>query len=445
MGKIFGGTHMLNNLIHFEGNENDFENWFKTTDNLDMFLNYFRNGNDKYIHQEKFKLQSKLGSAILEAGQQAGYTEEEFYQPMMTTKNGQRWTASHYYEAHKRSGHELIVNAFVRKLIIEQDIVKGLMYEKNGEIRKVYARKGVILSAGAIGSPKILMHSGIGPAKHLNDAKISLNRDLPVGLNLQDHLTTGLDLVLLNQSLDLSIFDLMSPKNVYNYFYGNEKKSSLTLGGCEAIGFVDRLQFMVIPAGATSDKGVVFAKNFNIKKDVWVKYFKPLIENQIQTATILPILLNPQSHGYVKLKDADPHTPPIIQPNYLSTEEDVKTLVKGIKIIKRLIEMPAMQKLGAEINPMPFPGCEAFKFDSDDYWKCYVRHLSMTVYHPVGTCRMGNETDEHSVVSNKDFRVHGFRNLFVVDGSIIPKAPSGNPNSIIAALAHYFLKIRFNV
>ncbi len=190
------------------------------------------------------------------------------------------------------------------------------------------------------------------------------------------------------------------------------------MNGCEVIGSLSTtknstvwdLGYMVLPIGPSSDAGMHFKQILNIKPETWNEYFDPLTSQQ--TVSILPIVLHPKSRGQVTLKD----DVILIDPKYFSHEDDVDLLVTGIRILEQLIEMPSMKRLGAEINPKPFPGCEDFTFGSNNYWKCYVRHLTLTAFHPVGTCRMGASDDPTSVV-NRDFQVIGIENLFVVDAS----------------------------
>lgn len=190
------------------------------------------------------------------------------------------------------------------------------------------------------------------------------------------------------------------------------------MNGCEVIGAVNTtktssawdLGYMVLPVGASADAGMHFKRILNIKEETWTEYFDPLTSQQ--TVSILPILLHPKSRGQVTLKD----DVILIDPKYLTHDDDVDLLVTGIRILEQLIEMPSMKRLGAEINPKPFPGCEDYTFASNNYWKCYVRHLTMTAFHPVGTCRMGASDDPTAVV-NREFQVIGIENLFVVDAS----------------------------
>lgn len=262
----------------------------------------------------------------------------------------------------------------------------------------------------------ILLSSGIGPKNELANTTTTFRKELPVGLNLQDHVSTGVDLVILNSTLGVRPWEVFTLESLYRYFYKGE--GPLTMNGCEVLGFVNttknslnwNLGFMVLPIGASVDAGMHFKQVLNIKEETWNQYFDPLTLQQ--TVSILPVVLHPKSRGQVTLKD----DVILINPQYLTHEDDVELLVTGIRILEQLIEMPSMKRLGAEINPKPFPGCETFSFGSNNYWQCYVRHLTLTAYHPVGTCKMGSSGDPTAVV-NRDFQVQGMENLYVVDAS----------------------------
>lgn len=290
-----------------------------------------------------------------------------------------------------------------------------------------------------IGTPKILLHSGVGPKSHLNDLNISTKFNLPVGENLQDHVTTGLDLILLNQSLGIGLEQMFSAYSAFEYFWHG--RGPWTTGGCESLGFFTTnisqdsrpdIQFMVMPLGLNEDRGIFLRDLFNIKDEVWDKYFVLLHQNI--TMTILPVLLHPKSRGTLRLKYKDFSNELSINPNYLSHKDDIKFLINGIDMIKKIVKTESMQKVGAQLNRNVFPGCENFDFDTQPYWECYIRHLTITSYHPVGTCKMGHDKDNSSVV-NYEFQVKGTNNLYVVDGSILPNSPSGNVNGAILMLA----------
>lgn len=358
-------------------------------------------------------------------------------------KQGGRWTSSHHLLKLNKPNVSLRTNRIIEKVLFHENFeAYGVQYSYLGKSYTVKATKGVILSAGAIGTPKILLLSGIGPKQHLNQLNISVKVDAPVGENLQDHITTGFDLILLNQTLGIGIEQMLSPYSVFEYFwYGT---GPWTTGGCEALAFIHKkgtdvdpntrpdLQFMVMPLGINEDNGVHLRHLMGISDYTWNNYFGYL--HQTKTMTVLPLLLHPKSKGMVRLRDANFKSPPVIDPRYLTEQEDVEVLLKGINLIKRLIDTKHMRKLGAKFNTFVFPGCENIKFDSEEYWECYVRHLTITSYHPVGTCKMGHERDLTSVV-NYDFRVKGTNNLYVVDASVMPTITSGNVNGAVLMLA----------
>lgn len=360
---------------------------------------------------------TKLAEAFINATKEYGY-DERFEIPFLTQRNGKRWTMAHENHQSNRT-HHLVLNAFVMHLLFDRtsrNRVTGLVYEKNGFEFEVLATRGVILSAGTIGTPLILLSSGIGPKDELINSTTSFRKDLPVGKNLQDHVTTGVDLVLLNNTLGMRPWEVFTFESFYRYFAKGD--GPLTMNGCEVIGFVNTtknttvwdLGYMVLPVGASADAGMHFKQILNIKEETWNEYFDPLTSQQ--TVSILPILLHPKSRGQVTLKD----DVILIDPKYLTHDDDIDLIVTGIRILEQMIEMPSMKRLGAEINPKPFPGCEDFTFASNEYWKCYVRHLTLTAFHPVGTCKMGASDDPTSVV-NREFQVIGIENLFVVDAS----------------------------
>lgn len=319
-----------------------------------------------------------------------------------------------------------------------QKIATGVEIIKNGKHHEVFA-KNIVLSAGTLGSPKILLHSGIGPKDHLNEIGINVVEDLPVGENLQDHVTTNIE-ILLNQTVGCSLKDIYNPLNVLDYvFNGN---GPLSLAGSDAMGFVNfnassnipDISFILLPISIADDHGLHLRKAINIKDEIWNQFYEPLLDQPI--ATILPILLHPQSKGFLRLR-SNISDPLLINPNYYEAQNDVKSMIKAIRIIQKLIETPPMKQLGAEMIPKMLPGCENNKGNSDAYWECYIRHLTLTMYHPVGTCKLGDYEDETTVVL-RNFQVKNIRNLYVVDGSIIPKATSANPHALISMLAYKF-------
>lgn len=330
------------------------------------------------------------------------------------------------------------------KLFFKENRVTGLEYFKSGKFHIIKATKSVILSAGVIETPKLLMLSGIGVKKDLEKLGISVIKDLPVGLNLQDHVTTGMDLVLLNTTLETHPSKMLALKNIWNYFIHGD--GLLTHGGCEGIGFINTksnsknrpdISFLLLPFGASSTAGIQFKKILNIDNKIWMSYFSHFVEQSV--VSIIPILLHPKSRGKISLASKNPFDSPLIDPNYLSHPSDIKTLVKGIKMLQQLLQSDAFKAFNAELNPKLFPGCEDFAFGSDEYWECYVKHLTLTMYHPIGTCPIGS--DSRNSVIDFQFRVHGMDNLYVADASIMPNHVSGNPNAAVGMIAQKFLSL----
>lgn len=416
---------------------------------------------EQFIEISDLQSITKVGHAFLDATAQifSDYEKTEFIQPKVMQYNGRRWSVANSYHRHsQQKNHQVSLNAKVEKILLDESAetslkAVGIMYRKNGQLHEVRANKAVILTSGTIGTPSILLKSGIGP-EHLyasytnktekNSLKIKLRKNLPaVGQHLQDHVTTGLDLITLNQSLSLEPWYLYSAQNLYNYFRNGN--GPLTMTGCEGLGFIKtkpnliipNLGFMIIPISSHIDAGVYFRRLFNINERTWGEYFRPLITTS--TISILPIVLHPKSRGFVTIRSTrENHMETIIQPQYLSHPDDIDVLVSGIKIIIELINTNAFKALGATLTKRHLPGCEDKQFASDDYWRCYVQHLTLTAYHYVGTCRMGTNHSD-SVVDPHTFQVHGIEQLYICDASIMPSLPSANPQAAVGMLARKFL------
>ncbi|XP_041978456.1 glucose dehydrogenase [FAD, quinone]-like [Aricia agestis] len=435
-GKIFGGSAKLNNMIHARSNLSHYADWFHGKYTI-KDLEYHFAQTEKMFQLSDIQYQSKFSESVLKAAKELGYDEINdfnvgFMRPKYTQKRGKRWTP-----AQKVSAHHIRTNVLVEKLLIRNNKCFGVQISG----KKVYAAKGIIVSAGTFNSAKILQLSGIGPAELLKSLGIPVIMDLPVGRNLQDHVGTGLDLILFDTQQLVGMWEIMHPMSVYNYFaHGN---GPMTTPGCELIGFLSTkntstpdIQFMVLPVGISADRDSHLRKSLRINDRTWHNYYSRLYNKY--AATILPLLLHPKSKGEVKIQSKDPKVPPLIDPNYLAETDDVRTLIEGLKLVKKFVETKSMKDLGAKLNTLPFPGCEHYKFYSDEYLECYIRHLTLTSYHSVGTCSMSSDS-KHAVVDTS-FKVFGVDNLYVVDASVLPTLPSANINAAIALMANLFFE-----
>lgn len=180
------------------------------------------------------------------------------------------------------------------------------------------------------------------------------------------------------------------------------------------------------PASINSDAGARVRKVLGITDELYDTVYKPIANQDVYT--LMPLLLRPRSRGWVKLRSKNPFDAPLINANYFSSDFDIKTLVEGAKIAIKISEAKAFKPFGSRVHVIPFPNCKHFEFASDKYWECHIRTISMTIYHPVGTCKMGPKWDEEAVVDPR-LRVYGIAGLRVIDASIMPTIPSGNTNA----------------
>ncbi|XP_011299806.1 glucose dehydrogenase [FAD, quinone] [Fopius arisanus] len=362
---------------------------------------------------------------------------------IVAMENGARWSTDKLLTPERLSkGLDVITHAQVEKINFDSNNkAHSILLKKHDRKYVIRATDGIVVSAGAIGTPKLLMLSGIGPKIHLKGLSIDVINDLPVGKNLIDHVLTGIDLVILNTSLSVSVTQMLKPSSALNYFLFGE--GPWTFPGLEVVGtlYADSMknltkypdiQLMVMPVGISHDNGATLRKYLGISDTIFSQYFAAL--TQKTAVTLAPVLLHPKSTGEVKLKSRNPDDHPLIDPNYLSQEEDVNTLIDGLKFVEELVNTRSMKTLGAEMNRQPFPGCEIYRFGSHKYWECYIRHLTLTSYHPAGTCSIGKVVD-------KNFRVYNTQNLYIADTSVIPRLPSGNINAVVMKLAYKAAKI----
>ena len=177
------------------------------------------------------------------------------------------------------------------------------------------------------------------------------------------------------------------------------------------------MQLQFIAGCVVSDGGLTLRHNDGIKDDVWDKYYKPIAYADCWQP--IPVVLRPRSRGFLTLRSADPYDKPLIYANYFKDEHDLKVMIEGMKIGLALSKTHAFQKFGSRFYDRPFPGCEHIQLWTDDYWGCFLRHYSTTLYHQVGTCKMGNASDPTAVV-DPQLRVYHIGNLRVADASIMP-------------------------
>ncbi|KAK3880322.1 hypothetical protein Pcinc_015201 [Petrolisthes cinctipes] len=303
-------------------------------------------------------------------------------------------------------------------------------------MRTVLAGREVVLSAGAIGSPQLLLLSGVGPAVHLNTHGIPMVADVAgVGRNLQDHPSvSGLSWTT-NKGSAVSLFSMLNPKNIYAYLRHGLgplsgpvfNEGNAWMPSVEGDPYWPDIQVPMLSGMLALDFGIFSSQFTGVDPEVYKEYFSDVLGREGFSMT--PFLTRPLSRGTVTLASLDPHAHPLIDVNFFSHPADVTTLVRGIKQALRIGDTPAMMvEHGARFHKKVLRSCQDQEPYTDRYWGCFVRHMSNTAYHPVGTCKMAPNTDPLGVVDHR-LRVRGVRGLRVVDASIMPLIVTGNTNA----------------
>lgn len=466
-GHVAGGSSTINFMAYVRGNRRDFDNWEALGNpgwNYNNTLQYFKkaegytgkhsygrsseyHGYDGPLSVESKRWSTPLLQGFLGAGKELGYDIVDYngYEQIgfsewdLTTKKGQRSSTAEAYlkPANSRPNLHVALNALVTKIEFDKsNRAIGVRYTHNGQNKIGLVRCEVILSAGAINSPQVLMLSGVGPRKQLQQHGIPVLADLPgVGHNLQDHPTVTTLTYLTNKpGSGLSTMVFANPKNFHEYAHSRTGPLSVPLGfegsawlvGEEDPAWPDiQINFGAGTAGI--DKGIWLKDIAGFDDWFYLRYFGKILGQE--GFGILPMLTRAKSRGSVTLKSRDPRDAPLIDLNYLSHPEDLRMMIKGIRWAMKIAETSALKDgFGARFHDMVMPGCENFIFGSDDYWGCYAKQAVYTNYHPVGSCKMGPITDPYSVVDHR-LKVRGVSGLRVVDASIMPLITSGNTNA----------------
>lgn len=363
--------------------------------------------------------------------------------PQGTIQNGRRHSTRRAFLdpiLHRQNLH-IGVYCHVTKVLVKRGMAQGVIFDRFSVAHRALARREVILSAGAIGSPQLLLLSGIGPARHLGDIGVPLVLDLPgVGANLQDHIFPGGLNFLLDKPVSVLQSRTFTVRELIQYM--STRSGPLTLlGGVEGLGFVSTryasmewpdIEIHMASGSPVSDDGETFRSAHGLSNQTWETTFVPYLGRE--SMSLYPVLLRPRSRGQLRLVSRDPYEAPDIDPRYLTHPQDISTLVDAMKLCLRLATMPALGELGTRVWEKPLPGCELYPFLTDEYLACVARSYTSTLYHPAGTCRMGRVNDSRTVV-DPQLRVKGIYHLRVVDASIMPSLVSGNTNAPVIMVA----------
>ncbi len=433
-GKVLGGSSSLNGLLYVRGQPEDYDGWRQAGNvgwGWDDVLPCFRRaerqerGEDEYhgadgpLAVSNMRLRRRICDEWVEAARNAGYAYNEDYNGatqegvgyfQLTTDRGFRCSSATAYLKPNRSRRNLdvITKAHVKRIVFDADKrATGVEILRGGKTEIIHARSEVILCAGALGSPQILMLSGIGPGEHLSDVGIDIVHEAPaVGTNLQDHLQARLIYKCTRPTMNNEVRSIIGKMKIAAE-YALRRSGPMTMAASLAVGFMKTrpelatpdIQFHIQPWSADStSEGVHPFSAF--------------------TASVCQ--LRPESAGHLHLDPENILGAPKIHPNYLATPLDCATAVAGVRIARAISEYePLKGAITEELRPGPTN-------NTDEELLQWVRNTASSIYHPTGTCRMGQ--DDRAVVDER-LRVRGVTGLRVADCSIMPQIVSGNTNA----------------
>lgn len=435
-GKVAGGSSSINGMVYIRGQREDYEDWRRAGNQGwgwdDVFPYFKRSENNLHKRDDPYHGTAgplfvsdqteihPLCRAFVDSAAALGYPRTDdfngasqagvgFFQ--VTQRRGRRASTARTFlrRAQRRANVSVKLEATAEHLVLDGKAASGVRYRQNGRSFVATARRGVILSAGAINSPAILQRSGIGNGASLQAAGIEVLHHLPgVGANLHDHLQVKLVLrCSRNDTLNTRTRGMFN-QVMLGLDYALRRRGALTMGGGQSGGFISSM-----PGNARPDV------QFHVMPFSSADLRKGLDHHPAMT--ISSCLLRPESRGHVGIRSSSVDDAPIIQPNFLAAESDRRIMVEGLQAARRIASARPLKDL-VDFEERPGPGAV-----SDDDLLGYVRSTAGSVFHPVGTCKMG--VGEDSVVDQR-LMARGMKGLFVADASIMPSITSGNTNAV---------------
>lgn len=438
-GKGLGGSTLINGMIFVHGQRQDYDRWESMGASgwgAEALLPYFNRlenyalaqglrGRAGPMHVDQVRERYPIAAAVLQAAQQAGHRlnpdyngldQEGFAYYQVSQQRGQRWSVFDGYLKPAMQRPNLVVqtDAQVLKLQFDGRRCTGVQYRRSGQTLSVQANVEVIVSAGAVQTPQLLELSGVGQPERLQSLGIPVCiAAAGVGENYIDHFATRMNWRVKGlQTLNETTRGLSLVRAVLNYLF--RRQGYLTLGTGLVGGFVRTRQDLPAPDVQYFFMHASYANAAVRKLDT-------------QPGMTMGVAgLQPTSQGSIHAESPDPFAPPAIRPNFLATEQDRRCLIDGMKMVRQIFSQPAIAPfIDHEVSPGPV-------VQTDDQWLHFARQNGQTIYHPIGTCRMGE--DALAVVDPR-LRVHGAQGLRVVDASVFPAMVSGNTQAAVMAVA----------
>ncbi|KAG5345424.1 DHGL dehydrogenase, partial [Acromyrmex charruanus] len=461
-GKMVAGTGAMHGMMYYRGHPEIYNQWARegnlgwSYDEISYYFERLENPVDPTILSDKprslkeggpmsiqyYPHKPDFANEMLTAASELGYrtsllkeyNQTGFMIAPMTIENGMRLTTSKAYlrPVHDRKNLRVLTNAQVTKILIrpwEQKAYGVELVDKNGYKRVVKCDKEVILTAGAIGSPHILLNSGIGPEKDLAKFGIKVFKDLPVGKNLHNHVSVGVPMSIKDIPYEIMTMD------VVNQFLENKTGPLASTGLTQITGFLESSYAI----NGVSDIQVFFDGFIPICSKTGL--VNECINDKFQSdcpdrrkIVVRPTVIFTESRGDLKLRSNNPLDPPLIYPNYFTKEKDLMILLEGIKKVSKFVDTPTMKKWDLRLEQVRSPLCNDYHFGTDAFWLCQIRAKTGPENHQSGTCKLGPSTDPSAVVDSQ-LRVHGISNIRVADASIFPIVPNSNPIAGIMMVA----------
>ncbi|CAH1392723.1 unnamed protein product [Nezara viridula] len=452
-GKMMGGTGSMTGMMYTRGNKDIYNGWAKngnvgwsyeeclpffkmseTNKNPDIIEKEYH-GTDGPLVVQQFPYQPQFAEDLLRAGEEIGYRVGDlngFNQTginvaQMMVEDGIRSNTPRVYlrPHHNRKNLVIKINSRVTRVLINEQSkrAEGVEFiDIDGTIKWVRAKKEVILSAGAVGSPHLLLLSGVGPKEDLEKHNITVIQNLKVGQNLHNHVSVPVSIV--GRS---AYSDKMKSKSVLREYLDNGTGPMSCTGLTQVTAFLKSKY-----AGHMPDLQVFF-DGFLAGCSLFAKEGNEGDDDEVLHLNARPTNILTLSKGYLTLKSNDPLDYPLIYSNYLTEERDVDILVDGIKKTIQITQTNALKHWNLKLDPTPKEKCAHLPFETDEYWKCVIRWYTGPENHPAGSCKMGPSATD--AVVDPELRVHGIPNMRVIDASIFPYAPNSNPIAAIIMVA----------
>ncbi|XP_063235087.1 glucose dehydrogenase [FAD, quinone]-like [Bacillus rossius redtenbacheri] len=447
-GRVLGGSSSINGMMYVRGNPRDYDDWAAQGNpgwSYEEVLPYFLKSEDAsdtgdmdtkyhgyggYLGVQRAAEEDRRQRGLIDGFRELGFQErdpnagdqEGVSLVRITARNGERQsTNTAFLKAARQMRHNLrvIINATATLVLIDPRTrrahgVEFFLGNDSNKHFRVNASREVILSAGSMNSPRLLQLSGIGPHEFLEPLNISVLKNLSVGYNYQDHISSE-SLVFVPNNITTA------SENINTYFKDYERYLKYRTGPLTYIGNSGVTTFARSSKDQLPDLQLFFGLLSFSDEPV-----KPL--PYVSTLSMVQFLLRPRSKGYIKIISKDPLTQPVIKTNSLSEKVERDILVEGHQIMSRLMDTKSFKDLDLRLDMSKFNKCTWAEMNTPVFWECYVVNYTGSGYHHVGTCKMGPATD-HDAVVDSQLRVHGIQGLRVVDASIMPTVPRGNTNA----------------